>query len=126
MVFKNQEDLPKQCPPADAASKDIYPVYRFIENNIVQAIDFLNHKERNKPYPHGMISYSCESFALSFFTSEEAAKKMAKKYPFFKKKNLVSGKITSKCGVHKTEREHLNLWLYKNVDMLKIFLGKEN
>ncbi|WP_337133840.1 hypothetical protein [Priestia megaterium] len=118
MVFKSQANMPEQCPPADAIEQDVSPVYRFIEKETVGEIDFLNHKERKRPYPP---SKTCEALAISFFTSTKAAMEMPKKYKSFKNKTLLPGRITSECGIHKTEREHLNLWLYENVDMVKIF-----
>ncbi|MDF2792008.1 MAG: hypothetical protein K0S80_5110, partial [Neobacillus sp.] len=70
MVFKNQLDMPPRCPPIEAASNDVEPVYRFIENKTVGEIDFLNHKERKKNYPSNR---TCEALAISFFTSQQAA-----------------------------------------------------
>jgi hypothetical protein len=123
MIFKETQ-LPEMCPPSDAIQNDVAPVYRFIENETAQEIDFLNHKERNFPYPPHLM---CEAMAISFYTTENAATRIAKRYQKkFKGKKLSIGKITSSCGVHKTENCHLNLWLFKDTDMLKVFLGEEN
>lgn len=121
MVFKSQEDMPKQCPPDDAIPNNIEPVYRFIEHETIGEIDFLNHKERKKRYPSDK---TCEALAISFFTTTRAVK-IASRFKNLKGKKYVAGKITSECGIHNIENEHLNLWLYKNVDMLKVFLGEE-
>lgn len=123
MVFRSQAHMPVQCPPADAKENNVEPVYRFIENDTVQEIDFLNHLERNKPYPPHK---TCEALALSFFTTLEATKKASKKIKGLRNKKFVSGQITSECGTHHTVNNHLNLWLYKDVDILKIFLGEED
>lgn len=122
MLFK-EEELPEQCPPVDAIEQDVDPVFRIIENDIVQEIDFLNHKERMLPYP---TANTCEALAISFFTSSEAAKKTTRRYKRLKNKKIAAGLITSKCGIHKTENAHINLWLYKDVDMVKVFLGEED
>jgi len=123
MVFKSQADMPAQCPPADAEENDVEPVYRFIENDTVEEVDFLNHIERNRPYPPHK---TCEALALSFFTTLEAAKTAGKRIKGLRNKKYVAGLITSECGAHCTIKNHLNLWLYKDVDMLKIFLGGED
>jgi len=123
MVFKSQADMPESCPPSNAASNDIESVYRFIENDTIDEIDFLNHKEREKKYPSDK---TCEALAISFFTSTQAAKKARKKFKNLKGKSFVEGKITSDCGIHNIHNEHLNLWLYQNVNMLKVFSGKED
>lgn len=123
MVFKSQEDMPESCPPSNAAPNDVEPVYRFIENDTIGEIDFLNHKEREKKYPSDR---TCEALAISFFTSTRAAKIARKRYKNLKGKSFVEGKITSDCGIHNIENGHLNLWLYRNVNMLKVFLGEED
>lgn len=122
-MFKNQADMPQQCPPDTASSNNVKPVYRFIEGDVVQEIDFLNHIERNKGYPSGR---ECEAFALSFFTTLDAAENAAKKFKNLRNKKFVAGKIISECGIHNTRNNHLNLWLYKDIDMLRVFLGEEN
>lgn len=123
VLFKNQADMPLQCPPVDAKENDVKPVYRFIENDSLQEIDFLNHLERNRPYPSHK---TCEALALSFFTTLEAAEIASKRIKSLRNKKYVSGQITTKCGTHHTINNHLNLWLYKNIDMPKIFLGGED
>lgn len=123
MVFK-EENMPEQCPPSDAIQQDVEPVYRFIENGTIQEIDFLSHVARNKPYPPHK---KCDAHAISFFTTEQAAKSLAKRYPKkFKGKSMIAGRITSACGIHKTENNHLNLWLFKDTDMLNVFTGEED
>ncbi|APJ26613.1 MULTISPECIES: hypothetical protein [Bacillus] len=118
MVFK-EKNLPPQCPPADAVQRDVEPVYRFIENDTLQEIDFLSHRERKLPYKHP--EKECEAAAISFYTTEQAAEGLRKKFKNFKKKVLIKGKITEECGIHKTENYHLNLWLFQDVNMLNVF-----
>lgn len=122
MLYKNQADMPPQCPPVDAAPNDVEPVYRIIENEEIQEIDFLNHIERKNFYrPHR----KCEAIALSFFTNEKAVVELKKRIKKFKNKLFSKGKITTECGIHNIENNHLNLWVYKDVEMLKVFLGEE-
>ncbi|QWG70402.1 hypothetical protein EXW32_29095 (plasmid) [Bacillus mycoides] len=122
MVFK-ETNMPEQCPPSNAIQQDVECVYRFIENDTVQEIDFLNHKERNRTYPSDR---ECEAVALSFFTSTVAAEKSRKRFKSLKGKVLAEGKITSECGIHETKNHHLNLWLFENVNMMKTFTGEED
>ncbi|WP_262173233.1 hypothetical protein [Saccharococcus sp. Marseille-Q5394] len=122
MPFK-EKDFPAQCPPIDAIEMDINPVYRVIENDTIQEVDFLNHRERNKRYPSHK---TCEALAISFFTTYEAANDATIRFKNLRNKKFVQGIITMECGIHKTENEHLNLWLYKDVDMVKVFLGEED
>lgn len=120
MPYKNLEDMPPQCPPIEAVSEDKEPVFRFIEGDEITEDDFLNHKEANKPYPDHKL---CEALAISLFVEEEAAYKKQKRFPkSLKGKKLVEGRIKKECGTHITDQtEHMNLWLFKDVDMLKVF-----
>jgi hypothetical protein len=122
MVFKNQDKMPKQCPPANAISKDVEPVYRYIDGDVLKPIDFENHIERGLSY---RPEQSCEAIALSFYKTEEAAVNLAKRFKKFKRKSISKGKITAECGIHNTINNHLNLWVYKDVDMIKVFTGEE-
>ncbi|MED3980875.1 hypothetical protein [Priestia megaterium] len=120
MILKNQVHMPPQCPPVGAIPGNVSPVYRFIENEKLEEIDFQNHIERKRPYPPNK---TCEALAISFFTSTQSARNMSKKFKTFRNKTLLAGKITTECGRHQTQHQHLNLWLYENVDMVKIFQG---
>ncbi|KGR90188.1 hypothetical protein CD30_13155 [Ureibacillus massiliensis 4400831 = CIP 108448 = CCUG 49529] len=119
VYFKSQEYMPPQCPPSNAISNDVEPVYRFIEDDSVQDLDFLNHVERGKSYPPAK---TCEALALSFYTTIDAAKNASKRFKNLRNKKLVAGRITSECGIHNIKNNHLNLWVYKEIDMLKVFL----
>lgn len=121
MVFKNQADMPEKCPPADAVSNDIEPVFRYLDGQTLQPIDFQNHIERNLFY---RPDQKCEAIALSFYTTEEAARGLAKKVKKFKNKLISKGKITAQCGIHNIKNEHVNLWVRNNVDMMKVFTGE--
>lgn len=124
MNFKNQADmsaLSTQCPPENAKSGDINTAYRFIKGDEVTAEDFLSHKEEERKYPPFL---ACQALAVSFFTSEQHAMKVAENNQYLGDKKLVKGKITSECGKHRTKRGHINLWLADDVDMTNVFLGK--
>ena len=123
MVFKSQTDMPESCPPSNAIANDIEPAFRYIENNEPQDIDFQNHIVRKIPYKN---EDKCAAIALSLYTTEEAAGTLRKRYKKFKKMIISQGKITSDCGIHIIENCHINLWVYKDVDMLKVFLGEED
>lgn len=123
MLYKNQEDMPEQCPPSNTKANDVEPVFRYIENDTLSVIDFQNHIERELYYN---ADAKCEAIALSFFTTEESAKRLRSRFKKFRKKNIVKGRLTSKCGVHNIVNNHLNLWVFKDVDMLKVFTGEED
>ena len=119
MPYKHKEDMPPQCPPADVVSEDKEPVYRFIEGEEIAECDFLNHKEANKPYPDHLL---CEALAISLFDDEAAAYKKQKRVKGLRGMKLVKGKVKRECGVHKIDHtHHMNLWLFKDVNMLKVF-----
>ncbi|MFB5088334.1 hypothetical protein PGC35_14205 [Psychrobacillus sp. PGGUH221] len=121
VYFKSQEYMPPQCPPSNATSNDVEPVYRFIEDDSVQELDFLNHIERGKSYPP---TKTCEALALSFYTTIDAAKNASKKFKNLRNKKIVAGRVTSECGIHNINNYHLNLWVYKEINMLNVFLGE--
>lgn len=115
--------MPEHCPPSNAEANDVKPVFRYIENDNVSVIDFQNHIERNLIYKP---EDKCGAIALSFFTTEESAKKLGTRFKKFRKKLIAKGEITSKCGIHNIANNHLNLWVFKDVDMLKVFTGEED
>ncbi|MBD7937026.1 hypothetical protein H9655_08280 [Cytobacillus sp. Sa5YUA1] len=124
MNLKHQADmaaLPTECPPETAKSEDIEVAYRFIKSDLVTEEDFLSHKEENKKYPPYL---ACQALAVSFFVTEEHARKVAENNQYLGDKKLVKGRITSECGKHRTKRGHINLWLCEDVDMKKVFLGE--
>lgn len=119
MPYKSKEDMPPQCPPSDVVSENKEPVYRFIEGDEITECDFLNHKEAKKPYPDHLL---CEALAISLFDDEEAAYKKQKRIKSLKAMKLVKGKLKRECGVYKIDHtHHMNLWLFENVNMLKVF-----
>jgi len=118
MYFK-EVNMPDQCPPKDAVSDNQANVYRFINGENPTAEDFLNHKEAKRPYPDFK---ECEAIALSFFTEIPNVNKRSKA---LRNKKAIKGNITDKCGVHTLKNKHINLWLFKEVDILKVFLGEE-
>lgn len=120
MLFKNQAEMPASCPPSDARASDLEPVYRYTKKEVLEETDFENHIEANIPYK---IEDKCEAIALSFFTSEEAAKGL-KRYKKFKKMVISEGRITADCGIHRIENKHINLWVYEGVSMLPVFIGE--
>lgn len=118
--YKNSLEMPEQCPPADVISEDRAPVFRFIKGEEIEECDFLNHKEANKPYPNDKL---CEALAISLFVDEKAAFEKQKR---FRKslggKKLIQGKLKKECGKYNIDRtQHMNLWLYKDIDILGIF-----
>ena len=121
-MYKGLEDMPPQCPPVDVIAGDKEPVFRFIVGDSLDEVDFLNHLERNITYPPAK---KCEALALSFMTEESAVKRMQQKFTKFRKMNVAKGRITKECGVHNIQRQHLNLWLFKDVEMMNIFIKGE-
>lgn len=117
-MFK-AENLPAGCPPLDAQEQNIENVYRLVSFPPCED-DFKTHVEGNMRFPEDLY---CEANALSFFTNIEKAKKMSKQFKKFKKSNvhMYCGNITSEFGRHRTKNKHLNLWVYKEINILNVF-----
>ena len=111
----------KPCPPNHAISEDRYPVFRFIEGDIVAEIDFMNHVERGKQFKEAA---RCSAMALSFCENEEAVDQKRNDYKGFRDKKAVAGHITKESGVHTIYRGHINHWVHEGIDMMKVFLGE--
>ncbi|MFW0762598.1 hypothetical protein [Staphylococcus hominis] len=119
--MKFKLNLPKQCPPKEAEPVDLNPVYRLIKGgNDIRNDDLLSHVEKGMKFPPNA---HCEAHAISIFKSKEGCEKLQRKHLGLKKKKIYKGRITKKCGVVDLYRgkDHLNLWVYDNVDLLSIF-----
>lgn len=114
-------DLPKQCPPKETEPVDLNPVYRLIKgDDDIKDDDLLSYVEEGKKFPPKI---RCEAHAISIFRSKESCEKLQRRVPSFRKKKIYKGQITKDCGVVDLYRgiDHLNLWVYDNVDLLSIF-----
>lgn len=118
-------DLPESCPPMQTISSDIYPVYRLTDSSELKDSDFLSHVEKNIYYRPEQI---CQAHAISFFKDIESCMRTQKRFKNLRKKVISEGKITKSCGLNDSYigGSHVNLWVYKDVDLLNIFKGGDN
>ncbi|WP_215115401.1 hypothetical protein [Exiguobacterium sp. s80] len=123
MKYINEESMPEKCPPATAKSEDVENVFRFLEEADPQELDFDNHLKRNLFYTKDRL---CEAIALSFFTTDKKVAEMRIRFPEkFESATILKGNIRENAGVHKTKRQHLNLWVFHGVKMFEEFTRKE-
>lgn len=120
MKFIMEELMPEQCPPANAIPKAFNPVYRFCKNSdSLCSDDFKNQitleskraktaKKKGYPDPEEL----CGLIAVSFFDDIEVMKTIQENSYFFKKRQIVQGKIQETDGVAEKDGPHVNLWVY--------------
>ena len=108
------DEYPKSCPPQSA--KEISgDFYRLCDSCYPTTDDFLTHLDAGLKFPSPKL---CEAMTLSFFDSEEHAKKMQRKFPNLKKKSIVKVTIKNHFGTGEVRNHHLNLWEYRTVSIL--------
>ncbi|MER2123890.1 MAG: hypothetical protein ABS936_07520 [Exiguobacterium indicum] len=123
MKYINEEAMPDQCPPAVAKSENVKDVFRFLEKDVPNAVDFDNHITRNKWY--GPESNKCSAIALSFFTTPEKVSAERIRIKKFRKASVVKGDIHEHHGVHSISNFHLNLWVFNGINLFEEFTRKE-
>lgn len=115
-------DLPESCPPLEATSCEINPVYRLVKNETLVEEDMLSHIELSKPFPPAML---CAAHAISFNRSKEGCAKLRKKILKFRNRKIKEFKILESYGVNDSylNVEHINLWVYKGIELYKEMEG---
>lgn len=118
-MFK-ADNLPDSCPPSEAIEQEVENVYRLVSSPPTED-NFMNHVEANIPFNDKLL---CEANALSFFTTLKKAQQTSKMFKKYKKPNIhfYCGNISTECGRHRTKNKHLNLWVYKDVDIKSNFM----
>ncbi len=91
------DDLPAQCPPADATPASGV-AYRIVKNDPPTSKDFVRPRDlpRKTPIPDGEL---CAHSALSIFTDLSDVLLGIKLIPGFSKKKVVTGVLTGDTGV---------------------------
>jgi hypothetical protein len=120
------DHYPEACPPDNAKSKDIEPVYRLTLNYPPTDEDFLSHKELRKSYPPEL---ECKACAISVFSNLNQIEKAKKKIVLFKNKgHIVKGKIAKETGVvsEPDHKSHISWWVYSGVEVKRYFEGFTN
>lgn len=64
-------NLPEQCPPGNAISVNLAPVYRLVDGEEVSSSDLLSHVEAGLSFPPGQ---ECQAHAISLFQDIEDVK----------------------------------------------------
>lgn len=113
-------NLPNLCPPEETESINLKPVYRLIKGEDIRENDLLSHVEEGRRFPPNK---KCEAHAISIFKNMEGCENLQKKFSIFRDKKIYKGQITKECGVVDLYlgTNHLNLWVFNNVDLLSIF-----
>lgn len=117
------EELPEQCPPADAKRCDGY-YYRIANGNPATTEDFFSQRKLQPDRVFkGLGINECITKAVSLFSQKEEAEKRLK-LPKFKKANIALVKLESKDGMIKKTfgTAHYSWWRTKefNVSQAKI------
>lgn len=118
-------NLPEQCPPGNAISVNLSPVYRLVDGEDVSTSDLLSHVEAGLRFPP---EKECQAHAVSLFQDIEGCERQQKKFKMLRNKKIYRGQITKDCGVVDLylNISHINLWVFKDIDLLTIFKGDEN
>ncbi|MEB5758264.1 hypothetical protein [Mammaliicoccus sciuri] len=116
-------NLPELCPPAKTESANLQAVYRLINGTQIDEKDLISHVEAGLGFPKAKL---CQAHAISFYKDFESCKKAKNKFKNLRKKSIYEGKITKECGVVDLflNNNHINLWAYRDVDLLSIFKGE--
>lgn len=106
------ENLPADCPPAQAEAVDNVRFYRFVKTNPATDEDFISHK---KKFPKRKFNVSdCEALSISVFKVSELLD--FKKLPTFKNSIMAIVTITIADGLvmPSGENEHHSWWRSSN------------
>lgn len=116
-------DLPETCPPKQAKTANLTSVYRLIGGDIITETDLISHVEEGKSFPPAKL---CEAHAVSFFQDLKTCEILKGKFKNLRNKTICEGQLTKECGVMDLflNESHINLWVYKDVNILSIFKGE--
>lgn len=125
-------DIPDNCPPSSAFDPNGLVVHRFVKSVPPTPQDFVRPVDlpRKQPIPTNEL---CAYAALSVFADEADIPNAREFIPGFRKRRVVSAKLTSATGVilntpsspplnpELVLSSHHDLWLYVGVDPLPMF-----
>lgn len=112
------EDLPDQCPPAEAVDSSFSMVYRIVYNNPVSVDDFLSRAAKGQPTPGGVSD--CRNASCSLFSHLIKMRAQAK-LPKFRGNgtpriaylNIQQG---AGLAVENPKTQHIDFWGFKSFD----------
>lgn len=108
MTFK--EELPDQCPPADAADTQMDKVCRFLFFPNGDPRNFQSHRQLGK---NTGSATECRARSVSFFTHDAVPSVVdARKTAFFKDKPICLLDIPSGSGLSLQTKGHIDFWMY--------------
>jgi hypothetical protein len=122
------EELPEQCPPANAMERELPAAYRVVTNVNPDMEDFKSYAARKVKCPDGFDP--CRWASCSLFLSRDRAIEIAMKLPKprFKKPFIATMSITAMDGVSlvKKNSPHVDFWMYSNFDPLNAIVETES
>lgn len=112
------EDLPDQCPPAEAEDQPFGPAYRILPADQVELKHFYSHHKLGKPKPAGVDD--CRYMSCSLFGSEEKARAIAS-LPKFRVTSTHLAEINVPSGVGSSlineKTKHIDFWPFDPFDV---------
>ena len=112
------EELPDQCPPADATSLNGV-FYRLVNKNNIVCDDFWSHR---KIYPHKIFNVDeCRVRSVSIFDNGDDCMKLTK-LSLHKEKKVAEVTLNNTSGVAKrtgNEKSHYSWWRSTNFNHIE-------
>lgn len=118
------EELPGQCPPAEAQDIEIETAYRVVFSNPPKEEHFRSNRFLNKPMAG--VGDECRHASCSLCTTIERARKFSAlpkvkpKGPFIAKVAIPQG-----GGMSLLKNDHIDLWIYDDFDPLTAVIAVE-
>jgi hypothetical protein len=116
------EDLPDQCPPAEAVDAQLAAVWRVVPGAQPTVEDFHSHAKRGKRKPPTVAD--CAWASCSLFNSRTKAASIAAKLPKprFEHAYLSELQIAQGSGRSLIEKEHVHFWMYAGFDPMQAII----
>jgi hypothetical protein len=119
------QHFPEDCPPRDAVEKSII-VYRFLEGDRIQELDFLTVRDKmpNRRFPEA--EKECRACSLSVFVELEEVLRLQRRVPRWRKAvaigqlNATSGKLKHTPSPQ-TNNSHHSWWVPIEVQAQGLF-----
>jgi len=114
-MFK--EELPDQCPPAEAIDHAYPESWRMIRGATALPDHFLSHAAQGMPCP--TIGLECRFSSCSLFLDKDSALSAMKKLPRLRKKfdHLALLQIPSGAGMSAVgQNGHIDFWWFRSFD----------
>jgi hypothetical protein len=116
------EELPPQCPPAEACDVAIQEAWRVVEGPALKPEDFYSHAR--KKIPKRPIDTDCDHASCSLFTSRDKIADLASRMPKARYSNPHISKMKIPAGagmsIENKRTFHVHFWMYKAFDPLSV------